>query len=452
MRAGLGAGMGGGRYGAIPDTVFATIFLVRGRAPVMMNKLQWTATGKQPDPWDERPCDVANCAHWAGGQIERYLNWQVVNLKVSADALHDAPILYIAGSEAMTFDPADTDKLRDFVHGGGMILGNADCGSRLFTKSFTDLAAKLFPKYEFRDLPPTHPIYTNEQFRSSKWSTHSRVLGLSNGVRELMILIPDADLSRVWQVRAEKTRQDTYQLGQDIFLYSIDKENLLDRGETYVVKARESVKTTHEIKVARLIAGDNPDPEPGGWAHLAAIMQNGDKAHLDVHAVKLGTGDLAKYKIAHWTGTTKVQLKDEQRKELKTFVDNGGTLIVDSAGGSTAFADSAQTELEQAFGGAAAARQLATPLPRSHAVFSDPQWKVDEIRYRSFAKPLIGKLSEPRLCGIQTEAGRIGVFYSREDLSAGLVGEQVDGVLGYDPDVAAQLMRSMILYADNAAK
>lgn len=180
-------------------------------------------------------------------------------------------------------------------------------------------------------------------------------------------------------------------------------------------------------------------------------MQNDDKVHLDVKPVKLGTGDLAKFKIAHWTGTTKLQLKDDQRKEIKDFVQAGGTLIVDSAGGSSAFADSAEAELKQVFG-AAAARGLSSPLPRSHGVFSDPQWKVDEIRYRAFARPLIGKQSESRLCGIPADAARIGVFYSREDLSAGLVGQPVDGILGYDPSVATQLMRSMILYADGAAK
>jgi hypothetical protein len=448
MRAGLGAGMGGGRYGAIPDTVFATIFLVRGRAPVMMNKLQWTATGKQPDPWDERPCDVANCAHWAGGQIERYLNWQVVNLKVSADALHDAPILYIAGSEAMTFDPADTDKLRDFVHGGGMILGNADCGSRLFTKSFTDLAAKLFPKYEFRDLPPTHPIYTNEQFRSSKWSTHSRVLGLSNGVRELMILIPDADLSRVWQVRAEKTRQDTYQLGQDIFLYSIDKENLLDRGETYVVKARESVKTTHEVKVARLIAGDNPDPEPGGWKRLANLMHNEDAVALDVQDVKLGDGKLTGYKLAHLTGTTKFNLRDEQRKELKDFVDHGGTLVVDAAGGAGDFANSAERELPAIFG-AGTIDSMGSILPPDSPVYTIEGSKIESFRYRPFMRgKLTGKLNAPEVRGIeQGKDRRIAVFYSPLDLTAGLVGQPVDGIFGYEAETATNIMRNIVLYS-----
>jgi len=54
--------------------------------------------------------------------------------------------------------------------------------------------------------------------------------------------------------------------------------------------------------------------------------------------------------------------------------------------------------------------------------------------------------------GISTTNGRVGVFYRREDLSACLVGEPVDGILGYTQQTAVQLMRDMILYAERAGK
>ena len=42
---------------------------------------------------------------------------------------------------------------------------------------------------------------------------------------------------------------------------------------------------------------------------------------------------------------------------------------------------------------------------------------------------------------------RVAVFFSREDLSAGLVGNDVDGILGYTPDTATAIMRNVLLYA-----
>ena len=442
---------GDGSWGAtLHNTCFSILFLVRGQAPVMMNKLMYANTPQhQVDPWDERPRDVANLAKWMGKRsLEGFLNWQLVDLKYPVEEFHDAPILYISGSELLTLSDADTTKLRQFVEQGGMLLGNADCGRRAFTNGFKKLGSKLFPKYEFRVLPPTHPIFS-EQYKATKWRTHPRLEGLSNGVRELMIVIPDSDIGRAWQTDSYLAHDELFQLGGNIFLYATGRENLHHKGDSYIV--RPQGQPGRPIPIARLMLGDNPDPEPGGWPQLAAIMQNNFQVHLDINAVKLGTGDLAKYKIAHWTGTTKLLLNDAQRKELKAFVDNGGTLIIDSAGGSSVFATAVETELKQIFG-KAADKGLAAPLPKSHALFTDPQWKVDEIRYRSFATALIGNQTNPRICGIATDAGRIGVFYSREDLSAGLVGEPVDGVLGYDQGVAAQLMRSMILYADSSAK
>ena len=44
------------------------------------------------------------------------------------------------------------------------------------------------------------------------------------------------------------------------------------------------------------------------------------------------------------------------------------------------------------------------------------------------------------------------VIYSREDLSAGLVGQAVDGIVGYDPASATALMSHILSYAAAAKK
>jgi hypothetical protein len=436
-------------FNAIPTTVFSMVFLARGRAPVIMNKLEYElAAGpdgkKILDPWNQRPRDVANFAHWSGKQIERYLNWQVVNLKVSPDDLHDAPILYIAGSEPLAFGDTEIKKLREFVDDGGLILGNAECSSQAFTKSFVALGKKLFPRYEFRELPLNHPIYADQQFRPAKWKSRPQVDALSNGVRELMILIPDADASRAWQTRSEKTKEEIYQLVQDIFLYAVDKANLRERGQTYIVRADPKISTDHNVKVVRLIVGDNPDPEPGGWNRLAAILRNQYKVNLTVASAAPGEGKLTGAKIAHLTGTTRFKLNAAQQREIKDFVARGGTLVVDAAGGKSEFADSAEAELALMFGGVA--NNIGVILEPDHEVYTLSGSKIHRFDYRNFVKGKIsGKLNVPRVRGIE-QAGRVEVFYSREDLSAGLVGQPMDGILGYDPNTATQIMRNIILY------
>jgi len=430
-----------------PNTCFALLFLARGRAPVMMNKLQYDLP-KSPrivDAWDERPRDAANLARWSGHELERDLNWQIVNLKVDPEELHDAPILYITGSQPLDFKDDEVNKLRTFVEEGGMILANADCGQQAFANSFKKLGTKMFPTYEFRQLPATHPIFTREQYRADKWRVRPSVLGLSNGVRELMLLVPEPDPSRAWQTRSDRSKQDLFQLGTDIFLYSIDKRDLRNKGETYLVSPDPNVQATRKIKVARLMVGPNPDPEPYGWKRLAAVMHNRHQVDLSVFGATPGSGSLVAARIAHLTGTTTFTLKESARAELKAFVNNGGTLIVEAAGGSPEFATSAQIELRTIFGPSVG--ELDAPLPLRGPVYNQPGMKIEKVGYRMLAREtLVGSTREPRIRGMSF-GGRVRVFFSREDVSAGLVGAPVDGVYGYDPASATDLMAAMLLYA-----
>lgn len=435
-----------GSWGAdVPNTCFAILFLARGSAPVAINKLEYDLVDKAgksaPGPWNERPRDCANVVRTIGRNIEQTLNWQIVNLKVGADDLHDAPLLFITGNKELTFSDADVQTLRAFAEQGGLILGNADCGSQPFSKSFEKLAGRIFPRYEFRELPPNHVLFTNEQYSASKWPVKPKVRGLSNGVRELMLLIPDADLSRAWASRGnEKIREDLYQLGANIFLYSVDKKNLRSKGATYLVREDPQIQTTRAITLARLQLGENPNPEPAGWPRLAAILHNQYNVALEVTDIKCEPDALKGIRLAHLTGTTFFSLSEPQRKTIKDFVESGGTLIVDSAGGSSAFASSAGTELRTIFGAD------PTLLPRESPVYDLPEAKIEQFQYRTFARRLlVGEAKSPRIKAIEVK-GRPAVFFSAEDLSAGLVGEPVDGIYGYDPATATAIMRNLILY------
>ena len=439
-----------GQWGVLPDTCFALLFLVRGRAPIVFNKVEYSVEEKKKTVvanWDQRPRDVANFANWMGRQIERDLNWQTVNLKVPVEDLHDAPILYLAGNQELILSDEEAGKLKAFVDQGGMILGNADCGSRAFATSFEKLGEKLFEGYKFRQVPLTHPIFSDEQFPAKRERSHPRLMGLSNGVRELMLLVPDADLSRAWQARSEKTREEAYHLGANIFLYAVDMRNLRYKGETYIVTPDPKVKPTQKLLVKRLEVGDNWNPEPGGWPRLAAILHNKPyEIAMDVQPAKIEPAQLKGAKIIDLTGTGAFKLTGEQRKTIKDFVEGGGTLIVDAAGGSNEFADAAEAELKAIFGDEAT-KALGEPLAADSAVYHLPNADISQVRYRLFArKVLVGDLKVPRVKAISIK-GRLAVFYSREDLSAGLVGEPVNGILGYEPQSATEIMRNLVLYS-----
>jgi hypothetical protein len=384
--------------------------------------------------------------------IERDLNWQVVNLKVSGDDLRDAPIVYIAGSDALRMPEPAVEHLREYIEAGGIILGNADCGKKEFADSFVKLGQQMFPGYAFRALEADHPILTREQFPASEWKPRPTVLGLSNGVRELMLIAPDLDLGRAWQMRAAKEHAVEYQLGADIFVYAIDKRALRYKGESPVIRPNPRIVASRTLKVARIEVGDNWNPEPGGWRRMAALLHNDFQLNLDVQPVKLEPGSLAGFHVAHLTGTTRFLLSDVQRKALADFVTTGGgTLIIDAAGGSQPFADSAEAEL-RAMLPADAPKGLATPLAPIAPLYALPSAPIHEFTYRSFARESLGPdVKSPRLDAIDHD-GRPVVYFSREDLTEGLVGQAVDGIRGYSPDTATAIMRNILLTSAETGK
>lgn len=424
----------------LPDTCFGVLFLVRGRAPVIAQKLQYdvtTSDGKTvTGRWNQRPRDVANFTRWFANSIERDLNWQITHLKAPLEDLLESSILYVSGDQRLAFNNEELDKLRAFVANGGMIVFNADAGSIQFTESVQRLGTQLFDKYEFRELSEEHVLFKEGLYRNIR--PQPRVLGLSNGSRELMLLIPNADFSRWFHQNSMKAdKAANIELMVNIVRYNSFRQGLRNKGEPHLITPDPKIKTEHAITLARLQYNGNWNPEPAGFSRLQAHMHNADRIGLSIETVKLGDGKLANHKIAHITGTNAVQLTDDARADLKAFVDSGGVLIVDAAGGNPEFAARMRDELNRFFPG-----KSPVPLPASHALYTGLK-NVSEDVFRLYARKRIDNSSTPRLKGITID-GKLRVVFSEEDLSTALVGTYVDGVMGYAPDYALPLMANVL--------
>ena len=443
-----------GPYIAQYTTALSLLFLGYGRASVAVDKLQWEtqaadhaadkAADKSADKstanWNERPRDAANFCRWMSKETESEQKWQVVSLRESAEQLHDAPLLYMSGNQTLNLSPDDEQKLKTFVQEGGTIVGNANCASREFSDSFRKLGEKLFPAYEFRELPADHLIYTAEQFGRTKWRVKPSVLSLSNGVREMMMLIPAEDVSRAWQLQDTQSKAEAFQLFTDIVLYASDQSVLQPSADSYIVAADPKVTPDKTIKLARLQYDGNWDPEPAGWARLTNYLHNSNRVGLTVEIVKLGDGklDAGVYPIAHLTGTSAFSLTASQQDELKKYLDAGGTLIVDAAGGAAAFATAAERWIPVI---TPPGSKLA-PLEASNPSMTG----VKGVTLRRFELGRVGKSKATLPLDIEIN-GRSSVVYSAMDLSEGLVGEPIDGIAGYDPATATQIVSSLISFA-----
>jgi len=78
-------------------------------------------------------------------------------------------------------------------------------------------------------------------------------------------------------------------------------------------------------------------------------------------------------------------------------------------------------------------------------IVETPHDPLIEVAYRRFAKPRVGS------GGLRLLGAKIGkrylILFSPEDLSAGLVGQDTDGVVGYTPEVATEIMSRIIINA-----
>jgi hypothetical protein len=90
-------------------------------------------------------------------------------------------------------------------------------------------------------------------------------------------------------------------------------------------------------------------------------------------------------------------------------------------------------------------------IASDHPLFSAGGMPAAPIKYRGAKRKGLAASNGPQLMGL-TIGGRVAVCYSREDISGGLVGQSVDGVAGYDPQSATEIMSRLLLYTSAPAQ
>ncbi|MBN2581724.1 MAG: DUF4159 domain-containing protein, partial [Planctomycetes bacterium] len=114
---------GSGAWIDYHNTCFSLLFLLKGRGPVLMNKLKYDGR------WNLHGHDAANLAEYVGQIKEQRILWQVVETKSPLAELHESPILYITTEERVELPAEFKTTLRRFTDTGGTVLLEASCGS-----------------------------------------------------------------------------------------------------------------------------------------------------------------------------------------------------------------------------------------------------------------------------------------------------------------------------------
>ncbi|MCX5683413.1 MAG: DUF4159 domain-containing protein, partial [Planctomycetota bacterium] len=449
----VGVGNWGG--GRVPDTCFALLFLYKGRAPVLFNKLRFEGT------WNAHRRDVANLTAYIERNKEQMFNWQIVDLAAPLDELHDAPVLYITAESLPRFSAKDKAQLRAFTDTGGTILFEASCGNPAVRKWFQDFAKEVWPEWPLAPLGPTHAVFTDPYPLAQR----PELLGIHDGLRTILFFALD-DVSCSWQTRAYLSKEYLFQWGINVFTYAMDhgalRAKLAGReplpSDRYQELIRPGPKKT--LKMARL-------EHSGNWAvgcnyavfqKLAAYTKGSFDVTLEVKQPQqppfntggVAAGNLQGFDIAYLTSSGAFALSDAERTSLKEFVGKGGFLWAQAAAGSPAAEDSVK----------ALAKDCGwdlKPLSKNHPMMTGRMGAAQGhdltqgVEFRHALRLLRTGKPWAELVGIFSGAKLVGVF-SPFDLEFSLSPYEAYECRGYKPADAGAVALNILLYQTAAGQ
>lgn len=426
------------------DTVglsYSILFLVRGRVPVFINKLEI------PDfNWNNRPSDAEKLTHWVSGTVEQEMNWQVMPIGTRPEVWLEAPLLYLASHDSFELAPEQEAKIKKYIDLGGMLVTAADRSDPKFTKSVEAMMKRLYPGYSYETLEPDDEL-NNVVFKVSGNRLGAR--SIHNGVRHLAIHLPRGDAS--WTFHADAHADPTpWQLMVNAYYYATEKGHTRPRLSQHVVpRLRGKGDNAPQITVAKARYGGNWNPEPAAWSVQSNVMSNAGKARVTAKHVDLAKLSESEARFVHVSGTDDVAFTDAEIDAIKRHVESGGTILFENVGGRGPFAQSVMGMLRKAY-----PKQRLRPISLEHAVITGKGvngYNASTVDYRVFALLRMGDVDTPRLLTINFD-GQPRIIVSGEDLSSGMLGQPIWDVFGYSTDSARQLVANITLWANRANK
>ncbi len=428
------------------DLCFALMFLCRGRVPLAFNKLNLDGLA-----WNNRPRDVANLTGWISEESETALNWQIVGFDEDPRRWLEAPVLYLASHEPLPWAaPGETGlseplaRLKRYLDLGGLLLAVNEGDDPAFGQSVIRAGDLLYPGYEWVKLPREHWAYT------LLWPLRGRppvLRSLGNGVRELIILAPGADLSAPLQVRDD---DPVFPTAAHVYLYASEMNR--PRPRLAASAPQPAFRDPPAAAAATIVRGryaGNWNPEPMALPVLADALRAAGGPSLSVidHPLaELGTLDPAPALVVV-SGTGPVELTGQELAAAAAYAAAGGVVLFETAGGLGGFARG----LEAACAAAAGVDpQEVRSLVHSRIVTGEGlrgAAHLGRLDYRPYARETLGVGdTSPRLRGIVID-GQPRLIFCDLDLSFGLLDQPRWRVAGYTPESARALMRNIILHA-----
>jgi len=467
-------GLGSAEDNPIIATSLALLFLTKGRRPVLMAKIQYGDS----DRWDAHSKDVDHLTRFVESQWEMDLTWQSVDIRqASPEELLQSPVLFITGGESPlpTDEAAQTElaeKLRDYVDRSGFLFVDGYCGDEAFDTGFRALMRKAFPETEYR-LEPLHSAHPIWRIEIPVEADQLRPLeGIEFGCRTSVVYSPPAldgtlrpSLSCTWEVSrpprgtvytdAVQHRIDgALAIGINVLAYATNRElKYKYESEAYVPNAGpQQIFSRGRIYLANLEHAGGCQAAPGALASLLRTAASEIDLPMAIEQRRVAPldNDLTNYHLLFMHGRNSFRWLDTEREKMKTYVDRGGMLFVNSICANREFTGAFRQEMQEIF-----PESSLETIPGDDPIWSDAfdGFELDNVtvripQRRTETAPLetIERSGPPRLEGIRID-GRWAVIFSEYDISCALERQNSLECEGYDRDDAAKIGLNVLLYS-----
>jgi hypothetical protein len=426
------------------ETCYNLMFLAKGRAPVLLNKLQFAGA------WGLHPRDAANLARYVGRAKEQPIAWQVITLDAPVADWHDAPILYISTEAPIKLTDEHKKKLREYTDTGGTILFEASCGNTAVASWWRRTSAEIWPEWELKALDKDHPLWTADLKLSGKLPS---LFGASDGLRTFLIFTQQG-LSCPWHTMGVTKDRTVFDLGCNLYAYTSDRGKLRSR------LAANRLEDRQEFQEATLAAGSHNIlrlrllKHGGDWyitrhykplEALAGYLEQKAKVTLQVGEPITATEAALKQTDVLWlTGRKGLVLSADETAALKAWLAGGGYLVAEACLGDEAF-DGAFTEAAKSLGLEVRPLGKEDPLVTG-GMAGCTGFKLAPVDFTSSLRTdRVGKFHAD-FCGLYLNAKLVGV-YSRFDVSLAVSGIKAFGNRGYATMDGRAVAANMLLPA-----
>lgn len=424
-------------------TSFALLFLAKGRAPVVINKLRHAPSGD----WNNDPDDVRNLVSVVSRDWKNLLTWQVVDPNVATvQDLLQAPILFLNGHLAPVFSEGGKKNLRDYVEQGGFIFAEACCSRAEFDKGFHALMKEIFPEpeYQLHPLAEDHAVWRSRHLL--KPDIHP-LMGIEHGCRTVVIYSQE-DLSCYWN-QMETNPSNTaviksLRVGQNVVDYATGRELPADKLTVREVRDfKVEPAKRGALQIAKLRHAGDWNVAPLAVPNLMTSLR--DKLGFDVvvNHKELFPRDpnLVNFPLVYIHGRASLSFSAEDIMILRRHLEpGGGTLFADAACGSPAF-DAAFRK----FASAILPDNPLVPIPRDDELYTKKigGFDLSDVQY---SKAAGGGKDFPQLEGVKLN-GHWSLIYSKYDIGCALERHQGLDCKGYSPESALRIAANIVIYS-----